>query len=236
MNLSVHGFGRYYPDPALPTPQAFAHYLEQTSPDYAWVSGASANADWKTLHHIALGVNLSSVYGEYELPGGRSLPWTANSRLDMVSHLRIYPRSDSLLSVIVSHRAAWKRPLYGWHVDLSRMEDGVRIPGTRQVFDTGEFTDLFRTDVRMNLDLKSQTKTYLFIFLENIRFYAEANNIFASVKSPALRFLGGDNARQRSVVVHDPDKNPDNGFDIVPFMAKGMGLYLQFGLEGNFGF
>lgn len=230
LSVSAHGFGRYYPDPALPVPQAFSHYLEQVQPDYAWVSGVSATSEWRTLHHFALGMNLASVYGEYERPEG-SLPWTANSRLDMVSHLRVFPRSDSLLSVILTHRAAWSRPLYAWHVNLSQNQ--LMTQGTRSVRDAGLTTDLYRTDLRMNLDLKSKTKILL---LENVRFYVEADNVFAPLESEALRFLGADNARQRSVVVQDSDGNSDTGFELVPFMAKGMGLYVQFGVEGNFGF
>jgi hypothetical protein len=231
-SVNAHGFGRYYPNPALPVPQAFAHYLEQVDPEFAWVSGVSTTAEWRTLHHFALGANITSAYGEYELPES-SLPWTANSRLDMVSHLRVYPRSDSMLSVVLTHRAAWHRPLYAWHVNLSRTSEGEKIAGTRSVYDAGESTNLYRTDVRMNLDLKSKTKILL---LENVRFYVEADNVFAPLESEALQFLGADNARQRSVVVQDADGNEQNGFDMVPFLAKGMGLYLQFGVEGNFGF
>jgi len=51
---------------------------------------------------------------------------------------------------------------------------------------------------------------------------------------PALRFLGGENARERSVVTQDNDSNHLNGYEIVPFMAKGMGLFVQFGVEGTF--
>ncbi len=49
-----------------------------------------------------------------------------------------------------------------------------------------------------------------------------------------LRFLGSDNARERSVVTQDKDSNHQNGYDVVPFMAKGMGLFIQFGVEGTF--
>jgi hypothetical protein len=72
-------------------------------------------------------------------------------------------------------------------------------------------------------------------FLENVRFFVEADNIFSSLDIKALRFLGGENARERSVAVRDEDGDSKNGFDIVPFMAKGMGFYFQFGIEGNFG-
>ena len=55
--------------------------------------------------------------------------------------------------------------------------------------------------------------------------------MFANLDVDALRFLGSENARERSWVVQDSDKNTQNGYDLKPFMAKGMGLYFQFGIE-----
>jgi hypothetical protein len=224
LKISAHGFGRYYPSPILPIPKAFEHFKELQDVDFGWVSGAQLVLDFHSLHNVAFQSNISRVYGEYELPNGSSLPWQANSGIDMVSHIRIYPRSDSLLSFIVSHRAAFDRPLYEWEIIPSKNERRIKY--------TDETTSLFRTDVRLNLDLKSRAKV---IFLENIRFFVEASNIFASLDVAALRFLGGENARERSVAVRDANGNSSDGFDIVPFMAKGMGLYLQFGVEGSFG-
>jgi hypothetical protein len=232
LKISTHLFGRYYPDPILPIPQAYEHYTEQQEVDFGWVSGGQITLDFHSLHRVAFQSNISRVYGEYELPDGKSLPWQANSSLDMVSHLRIYPRSDSLLSVILSHRAALNKPLYQWAIIPSRIENGERIQGQRHLMYADEKTSLFRTDVRFNLDLKSRVKI---IFLENVRFYVEADNVFSAFDVDALRFLGGENARERSIAVHDKDGDSTNGFYIVPFMAKGMGFYLQFGVEGNFG-
>jgi len=224
LKISAHGFGRYYPDPILPIPSAFEYYHEQQGTDFGWVSGAQMTLDFHSLHRVAFQSNISRVYGEYELPGGHSLPWQANSQIDMVSHLRIYPMSDSLLSFIVSHRAALNRPLYEWSIIPAQKQRHVKY--------TSETTSLFRTDIRLNLDLKSKVKI---IFLENVRFFVEADNIFSPLDVKALRFLGAENARERSVAIRDRDGDSENGFDIVPFMAKGMGLYLQFGVEGNFG-
>jgi len=224
LKVSVHGFGRYYPNPILPTPLAFERYKELQDVDFGWVSGGQLTLDFHSLHRVAFQSNISRVYGEYELPNGHSLPWQANSSLDMVSHLRIYPRSDSLLSFIISHRAALDRPLYEWAITPEERH--------RHIKHTGETASLFRTDIRLNLDLKSRVRI---IFLENVRFFVEADNIFSSLDVKALRFLGGENARERSVAVRDIDGDSRNGFDIVPFMAKGMGLYFQFGVEGNFG-
>ena len=224
LKISAHGFGRYYPDPILPIPRAYEYYKELQKVDFGWVRGSQITLDFHTLHRLAFQSNISNVHGKYELPNGNSLPWQANSRIDMVSHLRIYPRSDSLLSMIISHRAALDRPLYEWEI--------IPAQGERHIKYAGETTSLFRTDIRLNLDLKSKSRIF---FLEQVRFFVEANNIFAPLDIKALRFLGGENARERSVAVRDADKNSTNGFDIVPFMAKGMGFYLQFGIEGNFG-
>ena len=222
----VAGFGRYYFDPLLPLPKAFAHYKDVTPVDYAWVTGATGSLEWKTSHHFSLAMNASSVYGEYELDGGKSLPWEANSRLDIVTHLRYYPRKDSIVSVILTHHAAWHRPLY--YYAIKPTSDGKS--GTRRLRDYNEFTDLYRTDLRVNLDL---TKSKF--FFRHARFYLELDNIFSKLDVGALKFLGSENGRERSWVARDNDKNTNNGYDLVPFIAKGMGLYFQFGVEVQLG-
>ena len=222
----VAGFGRYYSDPLLPLPKAFAHYNDVTPVDYAWVTGATGSLEWKTSHHFSMAMNASSVYGEYELEGGKSLPWEANSRLDIVTHLRYYPRKDSIVSVILTHHAAWHRPMYCYSIKPA--SDGKS--GTRRLRDYNDFTDLYRTDLRVNLDL---TKSKF--FFRHARFYLELDNIFSKLDVGALRFLGSENGRERSWVARDNDKNTNNGYDLVPFIAKGMGLYFQFGVEVQLG-
>ena len=223
------GFGRYYFDPLLPMPKAYAQYKDITPVDYAWVLGANAKVDWKTSHHFSMSTNISSVYGEYELDEG-SLPWEANSRLDIVSHFRYYPRKDSLFSIILTHHAALHRPLYYYNITPSYTDvsgkEAVRYNGTRRLRDLEEFTDMFRTDIRVNLDIYREKGWF-----RKSRFYLEIDNLFANVDVGALRFLGSENARERSWVVEDKDKNTENGFDLKPFMAKGMGLWFEFGIE-----
>lgn len=226
-SASAHGFGRFYLNPELPVPLAYAHYRELSDADNAWVLGAAAKVEARTLHHFALGLNITSVYGEYSLADGRSLPWDANSRLDMATSFRYYPRKDSLVSVILTHHAGWHRPLYYYRIKPSNSSTGVL--GTREIRDYNEFTDLFRTDVRVNLDLPGRL-----FFFRKVRFYVEADNVFSALDIDALKFLGTDNARERSQVSRNSDGRSANGFDLVPFMAKGMGIYLQFGVEANF--
>lgn len=171
-------------------------------------------------------MNASSVYGEYELKGGKSLPWEANSRLDVVSHFRFYPRKDSIVSLILTHHAAWHRPLYYYAIKPATKESN----GTRELKDYNQFTDLYRTDIRVNLDL---TKSKF--FFKHARFYLEVDNIFSKLDVGALKFLGSQNWRERSWVARDNDKKTGNGYDLVPFIAKGMGLNIDFGVEVQLG-
>lgn len=222
------GFGRYYFDPLLPMPKAYAQYKDLTPIDFAWVLGASANLEFKTSHHFSMATNISSVYGEYELKGGESLPWEANSRFDILSHFRYYPRNDSIVSIILTHHAALHRPMYYYEIKPSNASD--RSNGTRRLKDYNDFTDLFRTDVRVNLDLIGKR-----LFFQSARFYLEVDNIFANLDVDALRFLGSENDRERSWVTKDYNGNSQDGYELVPFMAKGMGLYVQFGVEVQLG-
>jgi len=225
------GFGRYYADPLLPMPKAYAYYKDVTPVDFAWVAGASGSAEIKTSHHFSMATNVSSVYGEYELDGGKSLPWEANSRLDIISHFRYYPRKDSIVSVILTHHAALHRPLYYYEITPSTAESN----GTRELKDLNEFTDFFRTDVRVNLDLVGSKSVFgKKSFFRSARFYLELTNIFGSLDVDALKFLGSENYRERSFVTRDNNGNPADGYDLVPFMAKGMGLFPQFGVEIQF--
>ncbi len=220
------GFGRFYFDPLLPLPKAFANYQDVTPVNNAWVTGASGSLEWKTSHHFSMAMNASSVYGEYELDGGKSLPWEANSRLDVVSHFRYYPRKDSIVSVILTHHAAWHRPLYYYAIKPAASGKG----GTRELKDYNKFTDMYRTDIRVNLDL---TKSKF--FFRHARFYIEVDNIFSKLDVGALKFLGAENDRERSWVAQDKDDKIGNGYNLVPFIAKGMGLYVQFGVEVQLG-
>ena len=50
----------------------------------------------------------------------------------------------------------------------------------------------------------------------------------------ALRWLGGDNERQRGWKISRDGNLADQRFDLEPFVGKGMGLFVQFGVEGTF--
>jgi hypothetical protein len=84
--------------------------------------------------------------------------------------------------------------------------------------------------VRVNLDLHRDKGLF-----RTARFYLELDNIFSKLDVDALQFLGSENARERSWVSEDADGKSSNGYNLVPFMAKGMGLYFQFGVEVQLG-
>ena len=138
-----------------------------------------------------------------------------------------HPRKDSIISVIITHHAALHRPLYYYEITPSDIKDHSN--GTRRLKDLNQFTDMFRTDARVNLDLVGVKP-----FSWKARFFVELDNIFANLDVDALKFLGGENARERSWVTRDKNKESTDGYDLVPFMAKGMGLYPQFGVEITF--
>jgi hypothetical protein len=72
-------------------------------------------------------------------------------------------------------------------------------------------------------------------FFRTARFYVEVDNVFANLDVDALKFLGSENARERSWVTRDDNADINDGYDLVPFIAKGMGLYVQFGVEVQLG-
>jgi hypothetical protein len=241
--LDFRGFMRYYPEPSLPEPEVFWEYLELNSADYAWASGVNASLTLHSTHHIALNTNISTITGEYvmdsrsdlrsfESPAVYTLPWNANRKLDMISNLRYYPRSDSMLSIILTHRASWDEPLYSYKIERVEADAfGNFTVGRRSIFSNDQTVSSYRTDIRFNLDLNSRFKP-----LDDIRFYFEIDNIFAWVEQDYLRFLGGDNPRQRSWVTGDLEQPYDRFVTLEPFLAKGLGLFVQFGAEGNFSF
>ena len=222
------GFGRWYLEPELPTPEVLWFFDETRSADRAFVFGANVGVDWRTAHRFLLSVNASTVRGDYYLADGGAIPWEAQRDLDVSSALRFYPRSDTLLSVILKHRASWGQPTYAYSVDQYRWGNAGSGGGERTIRHEGEIST-FRTDLRLHLDITSRIRP-----LKSIRFYLELDNLFAGVDAEAFRWLGGDNERQRGWQVKRRGTYADQKFDLEPYVGKGMGLFVQFGFEGNF--
>jgi hypothetical protein len=212
-------YSRVYKDPTLPVPEVFWNYEDAQRSDYAYVSGANLTFGWAPSHHFGMGLNASVVQGDYHLEEGGHLPWEANRTLDLVTNMRFLPRSDSLLSLIVTYTANNGAPLY----EYEGLWDGATtlqrraIPSSR--FET---VSRQRTDARINLDIPSRWRP-----LSNFRFFFEADNIFADAESAWFSWLGGANERKRGWTRANSTGN------LEPIVTKGMGLFLVFGFEGK---
>ena len=215
-------YSRFYKDPLLPTPEIFWNYQETHTSDYAYANGGNVTVTWLPSHHFGMNVNASVVQGDYHLEDGSFLPWEANRSLDLVSNLRIVPRNDSLLSFILTYGANNDAPLY----EYTGLYDVPTLYSTerRTVKVNEEYATVSRqrTDVRINLDLKSKWRP-----LESMRFFFEADNLFADADNSALSFLGGANRRRRGWSRANAEG------DLVPVVTRGLGLYIVFGFEGK---
>jgi hypothetical protein len=226
LKLTSSVYTRWYQDPVLPQPEVFWNFEETHHSDYAYANGGNLTATWLPSHHFGINVNASVVQGDYHLKDiDQFLPWEANRSLDLVSNLRFLPRRDSLLSFILTYTANNGAPLYeytGLYANPGRSDGhstGFRTIGPDRDFAT---VSRQRTDLRINLDLKSQWRP-----LESMRFFFEADNIFADYDNSSLTWLGGANRRKRGWT-----RANENG-DLVPVVTKGLGLYIMFGLEGR---
>jgi hypothetical protein len=215
-------YGRGYLEPSLPAPEVFWNYTETRVSDYAYVRGANATANYLPNHHVGLGVNASVIQGDYHLEDGGHLPWESNRWLDLVANLRVLPRSDSMLSFIFTYGTHNGAPLYEyrglWDTGLNQST------GTRSIYSSRDFPEVSRQrlDMRINLDLKSRWRP-----LESMRFFFEADNLFADFDETWADWLGGSNQRRRGWT-----RVNSNG-DLEPVVTRGLGLFIMFGLEGK---
>jgi hypothetical protein len=216
-------YTRLYKDPALPSPEVAWNYVETQKSDYAYARGATGTVTLLPSHHVGVFVNATYVNGDYHLENGGHLPWEMNRNLDLVSNLRILPRRDSLLSFIATYTVSNGAPLYQYD-GLYDLENGRRTL-TRTMRQNEDFATVSRQrfDIRINLDLKSKWKP-----LDGMRFFFEADNIFADVEGTAAEWLGGANQRQRGWT-----RANENG-DLKPVVTRGLGLFIFFGVEGKF--
>jgi hypothetical protein len=215
-------YSRLYQDPVLPVPEVFWYYEETRQSDFAYASGVNVTAAWTPSHHVGMNVNASVVQGDYHLTDDTYLPWEANRTLDLVSNLRFLPRNDSLVSVILTYTASNGAPLYEYDDLFDKSTDKGTLH--RTVVQSRTFPEVSRqrTDIRINLDLKSRWRP-----LDAFRLFFEADNLFADYDGSALSWLGGDNERRRGWTRANP-----NG-DLQPVVTKGMGLFIMFGFEGK---
>lgn len=229
---SIHAkvFGRYYIQPLGPIPEVFWMYRSRDNFYDAQVIGANVVYEWTASPDFALISNLSSTYGTYN----DEIQWEANRLVDVSNSLRYYPRRDSLLSLIVTHKASVGAPTYYYDVYLYDANYQERFPdraGTYSV-KSGREIDIYRTDLRLHLDLSSKAD---WLSLRTLRFYTEVNNVLSGFNFPGSDYLGGKNTRQRGWTTGARDDIDQNRRTLTPYWSQGMGLFVQFGFEGNFG-
>ena len=219
--IDAFGYGRYYPEASLPRPDVFNSYQMRTPSSAAWIGGGGIQVRYAPHYQHGIALSLSSQYGEYESP--KSLPFNANRSLDLTATYKWHPRMDSLVAIIITHRASVGEPTYNYLVDLDEETLAVQHSSTE--------LEAHRTDIRMQLNLMSAWPP-----LESVQFYLEFNNIFEAFGADAISLLGDDNARQRgwtTAVISDFEEGYRN---LEPYYAPGMGFFIQFGIEGRFGF
>jgi len=215
-------YARYYDNPQLPDPEVFWNYAEIRESKYATVQGVNGTINYLPGHHVGMAVNASIIQGRYHLEDGGTLPWESNRTLDLVYNLRYLPRDDSLLSFIITYGAQNGAPLYQYD-SLWNGSTG-RTTGKRYVRQNSLYPTVSRQrlDARVNLDLKSS-----WVPLESMRFFFEADNIFAGFDQAWAAPLGGRNERRRGWTRSNPEA------DLEPVVTRGLGLFIMFGIEGK---
>lgn len=231
INFTCDLYTRYYHKPLLPEPDVYWNYKELRSADYAMVFGTNLSATWQPWHHFAMSVNGSVVQGDYYLSDGGALPWEANRTLSLVSNLRIVPRRDSLLSIIITYNVNNDQPIYEYELPQHPI-GGVNSRNdkeTRYIKQSVEYPTVSRQrlDARLNLDLSSTWRP-----LDKARLFFQVSNIFADYDGSFLGWLGGNNAKQRGWTRISPNSN--NSGDLTPIVIQGLGLFILFGFEMNF--
>ena len=229
--LSSTAYWRNYDNPVLPLPDMWWNFQQADDNVTANVWGGTAELDWRTFHTLQMQINASRVYGEYQLSGGRTLPWEANRDLDVQTLFRIHPRSDTLLSIILTHTFSIGKPYYQYQLDSASKK--VTVQQDSMALAIPSLQDMFRTDMRIQLDLTSSIPPF-----KAFRFYFEVQNLFADFDSDWARYLGAGNARQRGwQPVHGAIDETGNSVPVysklTPLFSDGTGLYFSFGIEGS---
>ncbi|MBF0431979.1 MAG: TonB-dependent receptor [Fibrobacteria bacterium] len=225
LRYSTSLYGRYYYEPILPVPDVYWNYKETQEADFATIFGTNFLVAYEPTHHFGINLNGSIVQGDYYLANSdETLPWVANRSLDMVSNFRVVPRKDSLLSIIITYVVNNGIRLY--EHDILRSELSERDKGFRTIKRSSDYNSIARqrTDVRINLNLKSKWKP-----LDTVRFFFQGSNLFASTDKEYLAWLGGNNAKQRGWT----RVAPGNEGNLSPVLIRGLGFFMLLGFELN---
>jgi len=205
----------------------------------ASVLGGTLQAKWTSWHPLQIQTNLSRVQGDYNMADGSTMEWEANRGFDAWTLFKIHPRTDTMVSIILSHSASLGKPYYNYRIDtLGRT---ISVQADPAAPDGAKVRNQFRTDIRTELQIPTNLAPF-----RQLRFYAEVQNIFGQFDGDWARVLGGSNYRARSwTPVSHTDLRKEGEQYVVkqsalegadPLYASGTDLFISFGIEARLGF
>ncbi len=228
IEVSGTTYWRSIDQPELPKADFLWVLPHSQTTDQASVLGGTFQAKWTSWHPLQIQTNLSRVQGEYALTNGATMAWEANRDFDAWTLIKFHPRTDTMISIILSHSASLGKPYYRFRIDtvsrtISVQEDPAAPDGAK-------VRDQYRTDIRTELQIPTNLAPF-----RQIRFYAEVQNLFGQFEGDWARALGGNNYRARSwTPIHaTPPSGSLIGAD--PLYASGTDLFFSFGIEGRLG-
>lgn len=228
VELSSTLYWRSIDRPELPKADFLWIFPHSQKTDEATILGGTLQAKWTSWHPLQVQTNFSRVQGDYTLSDGTTMEWEANRHFDAWTMIKYHPRTDTLISVILSHSASLGKPYYQFRIDtltktLSVQQDPTAPEGAK-------VRDQYRTDVRAEITLPTNLSPF-----QQIRFYAEVQNLFGQLGADWSRYLGGNNYRARSWTPIHSNGASGKVIGADPLYASGTDLFFSFGIEARLG-
>lgn len=198
-------------NPEMPN-EEFKLLTSSNAAEFAWSAGAALNAEY---HHIywSLRSAISHTSGQYS----NDIAWEGNRLLESDNSVRFYPVRDSMFALILRYNASIGQPQYDYKLNATNQ--------TIEISDA-KYTERYRTDIKMTVDIPKKS------IFRKLRLFVELNNLFGSMDDSSLEFLGSKNLRKRGYTA----KQLSSGdYKYTPYLARGMGFFMQFGVEGQLG-
>jgi hypothetical protein len=224
------GYARYYNQPELPLMVPYGRYQNLRSARSAQVVGAWLETAAKPSRYWRAHVRGGYTHGEYwvkqhkwqpwELPLER-LPWESEGWQWDVS-LRWFPTADSTWSLAVLHQGAAQVPLFAYRLDHQTRERSVYLH---------TLTRYARTDLKGEFTLPGKLRP-----LDVFKMYVQLTNPFSVLPFEWAKYLGGSNLRQRGWHAVQQPIYSKSVMEVTPGEIPGVGLFLEFGAQGQFSF
>jgi hypothetical protein len=198
-------------NPEIPT-EEFKLLSNLNSAEFAWSAGAALNAEY---HHIywTFRTAMSHTSGQYS----NKIAWEGNRLFESENSIRFYPVRDSMFALILRYNASIGQPQYQYKLNINN--PSIEISDAK-------YTERYRTDIKMTVDIPQKS------IFRKLRLFVELNNLFGSMDDSSLEFLGSKNLRKRG---YTAEQTPAADYEYTPYLARGMGFFMQFGVEGQLG-